>query len=282
MDLREMKDAGARRHPWEIARAHALRRILTGIEIGPRGAVLDVGCGDGYAAKAATLGLAPCTVFGVDPSFTDEQIRAVSRAWPGMELVRRLDDVPRAAFDLALLLDVLEHVDDDRAFLADVVSRFVKPGGHVLVTAPAFPSLWSGHDAFLGHRRRYDLRGLLDVMEGAGLATERHGYLFASLLPARALSRVLEGLRGARTGSDLAFAASRLGWTARAFELTWRIENRLLLGLRGLDITVPGLTVWALCTKRPSSSPATTRRPAWTRRRSSARSRKGPGSNSSS
>jgi SAM-dependent methyltransferase len=256
-----MGKSPGRRHPWEIARAHALRRILGGA-FAPGGSVLDVGCGDGYAARAVLEGRAPGRVVGVDPSFTDDQIRAVSRAWPGAELVKRLDDVPRSAFDLVLLLDVLEHVDDDRAFLADLAERFVAQGGHVLVTVPAFPSLWSGHDTFLGHRRRYGLRGLLDVAASAGLVSVRHGHLFASLVLARALVRPFDALRGARTGSDLLLAAGRPGWTGRAFELTWRIENRLLIGLRDRNVTVPGLTAWVLCTKRSSSSPATTRRPA--------------------
>src|SRR4029079_14886838 len=62
-------------------------------------------------------------------------------------------------YDLILLLDVLEHIADDVAALA-AARRALRPGGHLLVTVPALPWLWSRHDEANHHHRRYLPRGL--------------------------------------------------------------------------------------------------------------------------
>src|SRR3972149_2771725 len=59
-----------------------------------------------------------------------------------------------AQFDAVICVDVLEHLEDDRAGLADIY-RVLKPGGRVLVTVPAFQSLWSRRDVQLPPKRRY-------------------------------------------------------------------------------------------------------------------------------
>src|SRR6185312_16486006 len=57
-------------------------------------------------------------------------------------------------FDLVVMLDVLEHLEDDHAGLAAVLTRLA-PGGFFLATVPAFPMLWSSHDVSHHHFRRY-------------------------------------------------------------------------------------------------------------------------------
>ena len=58
------------------------------------------------------------------------------------------------SFDFAVCLDVIEHLDDDLQTLREL-RRVVRPGGRLLVTVPAYPSLWSSHDVVNHHRRRY-------------------------------------------------------------------------------------------------------------------------------
>lgn len=102
-------------------------------------------------------------------------------------------DLPFApgVFDLIVALDVIEHIDDDRAALSDY-RRLLKPGGRLLLTAPAYRWLWSWHDQVNHHRRRYTRRGLEKVLAEAGLVPQRISYYCFILFLPVALVRILE------------------------------------------------------------------------------------------
>lgn len=111
------------------------------------------------------------------------------------EAMHFLRTPPPCTPDLLLFLDVLEHVADDRALFQDYVS-LAKPGAVVLITVPAFRFLWSHHDVFLGHHRRYrraELEHLLATVPGIRL--ERAGYLFLGVFPLAAMLRLFGRLR---------------------------------------------------------------------------------------
>jgi len=81
------------------------------------------------------------------------------------------------------LLDVLEHQEDDRAFLEDLASK-MRPGALLLMTVPALQRLWSGWDVALGHHRRYSRESLLEVLDGLPFEMIEASYLFPELVPA--------------------------------------------------------------------------------------------------
>ena len=247
MDLRE-RAPGARptptvRHPWEAARAAFLIERLRGvIAMGSR--VLDVGAGDAWLATELQQATG-CDITCWDAHFSDED-KAELRA-RGMQTTRV---APRGPFDVALLLDVLEHAEDDRALLRRVVER-VRPGGAVLVTVPAWPALFSAHDRALHHHRRYTPRDCRTLLQGEGLIIESSGGLFHSLLLPRALAALLErvGLRKAPESHGIGhWRHGRLA--AEGITAALRAEQRLsaLAARRQLD--VPGLSYFALCSLR--------------------------------
>jgi hypothetical protein len=90
--------------------------------------------------------------------------------------------ISESAADLILLMDVLEHVDDDIGLLADYVGK-VSPGTLVLITVPAFQWLWSPHDDFLEHKRRYTVQQIEDVARRAGLDVQQGSYFFGAVFP---------------------------------------------------------------------------------------------------
>jgi SAM-dependent methyltransferase len=136
---------------------------------------------------------------GVDIS---EDALAFCRA-RGLTRVRRgaAESLPYddAQFDLVTALDVVEHLDDDRAGLGEM-RRVVKPGGRVLLFVPAFMWLWGVQDDVSNHRRRYTLPALRAAVEASGLRVERATYanvtFFAPILAGRVLMR-LTGIRPA-------------------------------------------------------------------------------------
>ncbi len=244
MDLREAQLGATRRHPWEQARLAAIRHIVRQTTLPPAPTILDVGCGDGWLLDALSDALEAQRRVGVDPALGDDDVGP--RAHADLETYASMDRLPEPPFDLVLLLDVLEHVDDDHALLAQAASRLAD-GGRLLVTVPAFPALWSAHDDFLRHRRRYRRSTLLGLAGRVGLAVERSGSLFGTLLAPRLVSVAAQraGLSSARpTGVGAWRGGPRLTWTLSHL---LQADNRWLLRLADAGLPLPGLTAWMLC-----------------------------------
>jgi len=187
-----------RRHWYFRARLAVLLAVLRR-EIARRPArVVELGCGSGNVLEAlGEFGEA----LGVE---ADERLVAAARA-AGLD-VRRGSlphdvPVPTGSADAVLLLDVIEHVDDDVAALG-AARRLLRPGGLLLVTVPAHPWLWSAHDVALGHRRRYTARGLRRTVEAAGLRVVRTSHFNTVLFPAIAAVRIVKRAAGSG-GHDL-------------------------------------------------------------------------------
>ena len=160
--------------------------------------ILDVGCGTGANLEMlAEFGAAE----GVDVS---EDALAFCRA-RGLTKVRlgaaeRLPYEDRS-FDLVTALDVVEHLDDDAAGLAEM-RRVLRPDGRALLFVPAFMWLWGVQDDVSHHRRRYTLPQLKTRVRAAGFEVERATYanvtFFAPILAGRLLMRAT----GARPASE--------------------------------------------------------------------------------
>jgi SAM-dependent methyltransferase len=75
-------------------------------------------------------------------------------------------------FDLVCALDVIEHVDDDNLALWEL-SRVIKEGGTLIISAPLHPSRWTDFDDFVGHRRRYEPTDLICKLAQHQLVVER-------------------------------------------------------------------------------------------------------------
>lgn len=171
-----------RRHPWWRARAALTLDLLGRLGVRPPARVLDAGCGWGVTLEA--LERRGYRAVGLDVSR-----RALERLdRPGRSLVRAdLTDscdppIDASGFDAVLALDVIEHLDDDRAAVARL-GRLARPGGAVVVSVPALPELWSEFDAIQGHRRRYRPETLRSAFEGSGLEVERVFWWGAWMVP---------------------------------------------------------------------------------------------------
>ena len=193
-----------------------LRRILPPHPV----RLLELGCGTGNV-------LAALSEFGeaVGMETHLELIAAARAAGLDVRTGRLPDDLGVAPgwADVVLLLDVIEHVDDDVAALV-AARRAVAHGGLLIVTVPAYRWLWSGHDEVLGHRRRYTAARLRAVVERAGFSVLRVSYFNTLLFPMLALVRVWKGLRGDRR-HDLRRPAAPLN---RLLERVFAFERHLV------------------------------------------------------
>lgn len=197
------------RHPWFVRRRELFAGMVAG---GEHERILDVGCGTGaFLEHLRGLGFRRLT--GVEPSAALRQ-RFRLRDAPIHERI------PDGEFDVVFMLDVLEHIDDDRAALAQVRER-LRPGGRFFLSVPAHPFLWSRHDEVNLHRRRYRRAELVAKLEGAGFGITKLSYWHMFAFPPIAAMRVL-GLGGSRGDLELgnAFTLGILGGLLGA-------ENRL-------------------------------------------------------
>ena len=170
----------------------------------PAGRVLDIGCGaGGILHDLARRGF---TGAGLERS---PEARALGRAMhPSggpVEIREAPGDGWAGAFDLVTSFEVLEHIEDDAAALAEW-KAFLKPDGRLMISVPAHPELWNASDVWAGHQRRYTRAGLRAALEAAGFRVERlecYGYPSANVierLRARACARQLE--EAERRGMD--------------------------------------------------------------------------------
>ena len=222
MDLREDGLISGRiaDHWYYRAKSLAVDLALGGCR--PR-SVLDVGAGVGFYSRQLLKRDHVAEATCVDPAYAHDHDE-ISDGKP--LLFRRSVDHPRA--ELVLLMDVLEHVENDGALLGAYASE-AEAGTRFIVTVPAFAWLWSGHDVFLGHYRRYTLAEIRRVVEQSGLVIEQAGYLYGAVFPLAAGSRLLGRLRGAIFGERPArsqmrvlnrFANTTL-WSVCRAELAW-------------------------------------------------------------
>lgn len=185
-------------HWWFAARRAIAGKIIERLGLPADARILDAGCGTGG-------NLAMLSRYGqVEAMELDDQARKLAHA-KGITRVlsgRLPDSVPysREQFDLIVLLDVLEHVEDDKRTLA-VLGDLLKPGGYLLVTVPAFPFLWSAHDEVHHHKRRYLLNELRDKVRNAGLELAYATYFNTLLFPLILGVRLLGRLRMAKSES---------------------------------------------------------------------------------
>ncbi len=181
MDLKEEDILGADigRHWYYRSKAAALRRAVTGLQ--PRH-ILDVGAGSGFFSRHLLAQTEARSALCVDIGYASEEAAAGKP-------VHYRRDIGATDCDLVLMMDVLEHVDDDRGLLRHYAAK-VPSGAHFLVTVPAFRFLWSGHDVFLEHKRRYRLPEIEAAMREAGLHVVRGAYYFALVFPLAAAVRL--------------------------------------------------------------------------------------------
>ncbi len=183
-------------HWWFRGRRAIFTRVLERFEKRRDLRILDIGFGTG---AMLTFLSRYGDVVGMDLS--QEAIRFARTRCDRPMMVGNVLGVPlrSGSVDLVTAFDIIEHVDDDDDALREL-ARVCRPGGHVLLTVPAFQFLWGNQDVISHHRRRYTLGRLRAQVEAAGFRIATLSYFNAVLFPVVAAIRMARRLGPAPKG----------------------------------------------------------------------------------
>jgi len=180
-------------HWWFVGRRKLFAAEIARAGVSNDARVLDIGTSTGTNLRMLR-DLSYRQVAGLDSS--QDAIRFCEEKGLGPVYRGDVCAMPFAdeSFDLILATDIVEHVDDDIRAVQEI-ARVLAPGGTILITVPAFKSLWGLQDEVAQHKRRYTQKMLTKIVASAALQTTRCYYfnylLFAPIWMARKLIHVL-------------------------------------------------------------------------------------------
>jgi len=264
MDIKEAlarkhKDEDSGRHPWEVARAEVVSRLLdtaASCTCSPGQAILDIGCGDAFIARRLAGIYPQSRLIGIDTALDPRMRREIldRAAAPNLEIYQSLNQIPLdiGYVDIVLLLDILEHVADDAAFLNELASNTViKEKAVFLITVPAFQCLSSSHDRYLNHFRRYNHKQLLAAARKSAIKPLQYGYFFSSGLFLRFFQKIMEKFNIIPPETETAVS----NWNGG--NLSNRLMTRILIHdfrvsqlLREIGLLLPGLSCYLIGQKQ--------------------------------
>ena len=222
MDLKELENGVNPEVHWyyqskKLPLLNYMKKAMAG---GQPLTIVDIGSGSGFFALELEkmYGEAISKVYLVDTGYSAEEMALTSGA-----KVEKVHAIPaRIENGLVVMMDVLEHLESDLAMLQSVKAACVGDNNYFFITVPAFQSLWSGHDVFLGHYRRYKIPMLRGVLQQAGFRKIHNYYLYGGLFPLVWAARRLDTLRGKEAASSM-----------RPFST---LTNNVLLGLTSVEM----------------------------------------------
>ncbi len=261
MDLRELavSTPHSPRHPWETSRLEVVWNLMGPVfrEMGREIVILDVGSGDAFVINALANRLPEAQCLAVDIFYSEEDLENLRERYPRVQFFSQVEEALSQVekVHLVTLLDVVEHVEDDRGLLSGLVGQDeIHADTRFLITVPAYEDLFTTHDVFMGHFRRYTNASLKQVLADSGLSPIRTGYFFFSLLMPRMLKAFREKILV--PPDDPPRESDLTAWRGGRFSATV-IKQILLLDfhlgriLRKIGLNLPGLSNFCLC--RPTA-----------------------------
>jgi len=190
-------------HWWFVGRRNLVLDTVAASLPSSTDSILEVGCGTGGMLKALRELYPDTRILGAEPNESAGQLAEKSGCTVSTACFSALPYAD-AEFDFLLALDVLEHCEDEQGALAEAL-RVLRPGGVLLLTVPAMPSMWGPHDEVNAHFRRYTAAALNGELDAAGFARDRTTYFNGLLLPLGWASKVASRYTKSRavTGLDI-------------------------------------------------------------------------------
>jgi hypothetical protein len=239
MDLKEVEGIDPNTHWYYRSKSEAVLKAISRHTNNPQ-VVVDIGAGSGFFTKRILETYPDSAGICIDVNYDASTLKSD----PRLEFTNQ--ELPRFG-DTYLFMDVLEHVEDDLKLLTGYLAP-APAGAIVVITVPAFKSLWSNHDVYLGHFRRYKRKEVDQLAMKTGLEVLESQYIFSTIFPLVWLHRKL--IFKKKQGSHM--------------KSTSRITNTLLRTLLKLENQFNGNSRFGLSVlvvaKKPSATPLRARK----------------------
>lgn len=206
---------------WFVGRRNVALKLLRKFSQG-KPTVLDLGCGTGVISGELTQWAEPISLDMSELALSFSKGRGIPT------LVQARGEwlpLKSGSVDAVLALDVFEHVEDDGAALREAF-RVLRPGGVLVLSVPAFRTLWGPHDVALMHFRRYTRSQMRGRLQKAGFQIPRLSYSVFFLFPVVVLIRILEKMKRGEAHASLPKVPE---WF-----------NKTLIGLQNFEASIVG------------------------------------------
>ena len=240
MDLRE-KTENLRRHPWELSRAYNIFNFL------PQNSdfvYADVGAGDQYFTSKL-LTITNKDVFAIDSEYKETKDEGII----SLNDILLLKD---NSVDCLIMMDILEHIENENSFLRLSLEK-LKPNGKLIITVPAMQFLFSSHDVFLKHYRRYSRKQLVNLLIKHDILIEQSFYFYSTLFVIRCISSVIEKIKPKKIDQNVGIGLWKYdenSFITRLLLLILNIDFSINKLLNKIHIHLPGLSLLAVCRKK--------------------------------
>jgi SAM-dependent methyltransferase len=167
-------------HFWIQWRFRVLRRMI-GSHLKPETRILEIGCGNGLVMWQME------NILKIVPDGCDLNFKALESMMPVngnvfLYDIFELNQKLVGQYDLVIMMDVLEHIENDLSFLITSLN-YLKPGGWIVIGSPAHQRLYSVYDRVVGHVRRYEKKDFVRLFESTGLQNPQICYWGMLMLP---------------------------------------------------------------------------------------------------
>jgi len=190
-------------HPMDLASRHDALQQVKNFMPSANAVVVEIGCSSGFLLRDLASTFPASVLIGVD--VVKEPLYRLAKSLLGVPLIR-FDllqcPLPEQSVDIVIMLNVLEHIEDDAAALLNVF-RLLKPGGYLIIEVPAGSYLYDSYDAELKHFRRYSVIELKRKLKVVGFRVLRQSHLGFIVYPAFVVVKLLNKWLRPRRKSEI-------------------------------------------------------------------------------
>lgn len=240
-------------HPWEYARFIFIKNILAPFIKKKENFILDIGSGDGFILSKLKNNNNKINFIAVDKYYNLNQIEKLKKSLETEHIYNNFEsiDIAQNKISIVLLLDVLEHIENPRKVLNDLIKNsFFDKKCMFIITVPAYQFLYTAHDRYLGHFKRYDLSSIEKLIKSCGFNVFDKGYFFHSILIIRVLEKLFEVFFNYDNSNKVSKEFNNK-FVRILFTKLMILENYIFNKIKNLTgLKIPGLSCYIVCQKQ--------------------------------